>query len=181
MSKQEDTIPVVIMSLAKSIRYAKRLTANPTNDDMETDSPTVKGSKDASLIIIDINDIDHKTFPYFLEYLYTDAIKKLSLPGAVSYQYYLKDVVHADHASELLILCYNMKSELLKSTTCDFIANNLGNIMKTTVIFLIRFIMLYARINKQSSEYKGNIEQNVDNKTCRGNARRLNIYRIKVY
>ncbi|CAF3595033.1 unnamed protein product, partial [Rotaria sp. Silwood2] len=39
--------------------------------------------------------------------------------------------------------------------------------------------MLYARINKQSSEYKGNIEQNVDNKTCRGNARRLNIYRIK--
>ncbi len=48
--------------------------------------------------------------------------------------------------------------------------------------------MLYARINKKSSEYKlsminkGNIQQSVDNKTCRGNARRLNIYiyQIKV-
>jgi hypothetical protein len=42
--------------------------------------------------------------------------------------------------------------------------------------------MLYARINKQCSEYKpsminkGYIQQSVDNKTYRGNARRLNIY-----
>jgi hypothetical protein len=26
-----------------------------------------------------------------------------------------------------------MKSEMLKQTTCDYIANNLGNVMETTV------------------------------------------------
>jgi hypothetical protein len=50
--------------------------------------------------------------------------------------------------SELLILSENMKSEMLKQTTCDYIANNLGNVMETTVseefiiIFLINFLFL---------------------------------------
>jgi hypothetical protein len=41
-----------------------------------------------------------------------------------------------------------MKSEMLKQTTCDYIANNLGNVMETTVseefiiIFLINFLFL---------------------------------------
>lgn len=35
--------------------------------------------------------------------------------------------------SELLMLSDNMKSEMLKQTTCDYIANNLGNVMETTV------------------------------------------------
>ena len=41
-----------------------------------------------------------------------------------------------------------MKSEMLKQTTCDYIANNLGNVMETTVseefiiIFLMNFVLL---------------------------------------
>jgi hypothetical protein len=31
------------------------------------------------------------------------------------------------------MLSDNMKSEMLKQTTCDYIANNLGNVMETTV------------------------------------------------
>ncbi len=38
--------------------------------------------------------------------------------------------------SELLMLSDNMKSEMLKQTTCDYIANNLGNVMETTVCFI---------------------------------------------
>jgi len=45
--------------------------------------------------------------------------------------------------SELLMLSDNMKSEMLKQTTCDYIANNLGNVMETTVCdfcFLFKII-----------------------------------------
>lgn len=41
--------------------------------------------------------------------------------------------------SELLMLSDNMKSEMLKQTTCDYIANNLGNVMETTVCLFINF------------------------------------------
>jgi hypothetical protein len=34
--------------------------------------------------------------------------------------------------SELLVLSDTIKSETLKQSTCDFIANNLGNIMETS-------------------------------------------------
>jgi hypothetical protein len=85
---------------------------------METDSQT---TDDSSLLTIEINDIDRKTIPYFLEYLYTGGIKKLAVPGAVishtlvidlltiasnydvpdlkTYaEYYLKDIIRVDNA-----------------------------------------------------------------------------------
>jgi hypothetical protein len=88
---------------------------------METDSQTAGGPKDSSFLTIDINNIDHKTLPYLLEYIYTGRIKKLALPGAVisppfiidlltiatnydipdlrTYaEYYLKDIICVDNA-----------------------------------------------------------------------------------
>jgi len=88
---------------------------------METDSQTTSGSDDSSFLTIDINDIDPKTMPYFIEYIYTGGIKKLALPGAVishtlvidllkiasNYdipdlriyaEYYLKDIIRVDNA-----------------------------------------------------------------------------------
>jgi len=156
MIKDKETIP---SSPTKIIRHGKR-----TNDNMEIDSQINNGSDDSSFLTIDINDIDRKTMPYFLEYLYTGGIKKLALPGAVishtlvidlltianNYdmadlkiyaEYYLKDIIRVDNACELLILSDNIKSETLKQTTCDFIANNLGNIMETTVSIVYRNIL----------------------------------------
>jgi hypothetical protein len=88
---------------------------------MEIDSQTTSGSEDSSSLIIDINDIDCKTIPYFIEYIYTGGIKKLALSGAVishtlvidlltianNYdipdlriyaEYYLKDIIRVDNA-----------------------------------------------------------------------------------
>ena len=102
-------------------RQNKRSTANATNDSVETDSQTARGLKDSSFITIDINDIDHKTLPYLLEYIYTGGIKKIALPGAgisppliidlltiaTNYdildlrmyaEYYLKDIIRVDNA-----------------------------------------------------------------------------------
>jgi hypothetical protein len=102
-------------------RHGKRSTANPSNDSVETDSQSGNGSEDASLLTIDINDINRGTILYFLEYLYTGGIKKLALPGAVishtlvvdlltiaanydlpdlkTYaEYYLRDIIRVDNA-----------------------------------------------------------------------------------
>jgi hypothetical protein len=38
------------------------------------------------------------------------------------------------------MLSDNMKSEMLKQTTCDYIANNLGNVMETTVCDLVFYL-----------------------------------------
>jgi len=88
---------------------------------MEIDSQINNESDDSSFLTIDINDIDHQTMPYFLEYIYTGGIKKLALPGAVisptlvidlltianNYdipnltvyaEYYLKDIINIDNA-----------------------------------------------------------------------------------
>lgn len=88
---------------------------------METESQGTAGGEDASLLTIDINDIDRKTILYFIEYLYTGGIKKLAVPGAVishtlvidlltiaaNYEmpdlktyaeYYLKDIIRVDNA-----------------------------------------------------------------------------------
>jgi hypothetical protein len=109
-----------------SSRHGKRTTtsatsANTTNESMETDSPAVNTQDDASLLTVDINDIDRKTIVAFLEYVYTGGIKKLSTPGiAISHtlvielltiaanydmpdlktyaEYYLKDIIRVDNA-----------------------------------------------------------------------------------
>jgi len=144
MIKEKET---TFSSPTKTTRHGKRST---TNDNMETDSQTANGSEDSSFLTIDINDIDRKAIPYFLEYMYTDGIKQFVLIShtlvidlltiATNYdmpdlriyaEYYLKDIIRVDNACELLILSDNIKSEMLKQTTCDFIANNLGNIMET--------------------------------------------------
>jgi hypothetical protein len=158
MIKEKETIshPTAVSPPAKPTRHGKRGTAsavNTTNESMDTDIQS--GGDDSSFITIDINDIDRKTILYFLEYVYTGGIKKLALPGAaISHQlvidlltiaanydmpdlktyaeYYLKDIIRVDNACELLMLSDNMKSEMLKQTTCDYIANNLGNVMETT-------------------------------------------------
>jgi len=45
------------------------------------------------------------------------------------------------------MLSDNMKSEMLKQTTCDYIANNLGNVMETTVsVFLSKIMFLIKKI-----------------------------------
>ncbi|UJR38194.1 hypothetical protein I4U23_030867 [Adineta vaga] len=158
MIKEKETSahPAAVSPPAKPTRHGKRATAsaaNTTSESMETDTQ-VGGTDDASFLTIDINDIDRKTILYFLEYVYTGGIKKLALPGAaISHtlvidlltiaanydmpdlktyaEYYLKDIIRVDNACELLMLSDNMKSEMLKQTTCDYIANNLGNVMET--------------------------------------------------
>jgi hypothetical protein len=93
---------------------------------METDTQIGSGTEDSSLLTIDINDIDRKTILYLLEYVYTGGIKKLASPGAA--------------ISHTLVID-NMKSEMLKQTTCDYIANNLGNVMETTVNIFFMIII----------------------------------------
>ncbi|CAF0801237.1 unnamed protein product [Rotaria sordida] len=162
MIKEKETTttihPTAVSPPAKPTRHGKRATAsaaNTTSESMETETQGTSGSEDSSLLTIDINDIDRKTILYFLEYVYTGGIKKLAVPGAVishtlvidlltiaaNYEmpdlktyaeYYLKDIIRVDNACELLMLSDNMKSEMLKQTTCDYIANNLGNVMETT-------------------------------------------------
>ncbi|CAF0719857.1 unnamed protein product [Adineta steineri] len=155
--KETTTHPTAVSPPAKPTRHGKRATAsaaNTTNESMETDTQGGSGTDDSTLLTIDINDIDRKTILYFLEYVYTGGIKKLALPGAaISHtlvidlltiaanydmpdlktyaEYYLKDIIRVDNACELLMLSDNMKSEMLKQTTCDYIANNLGNVMET--------------------------------------------------
>ncbi|CAF1128763.1 unnamed protein product [Adineta ricciae] len=158
MIKEKETSaqPTAVSPPAKPTRHGKRGTAsaaNTTSESMETD--TQGGADDSAFLTIDINDIDRKTILCFLEYVYTGGIKKLALPGAaISHtlvidlltiaanydmpdlktyaEYYLKDIIRVDNACELLMLSDNMKSEMLKQTTCDYIANNLGNVMETT-------------------------------------------------
>lgn len=150
--------PTAVSPPSKPTRHGKRSTASSattTSESMETETQGTTGGDDPSLPIIDIIDIDRKTILCFLEYVYTGGIKKLALPGAVishtlvidlltiaaNYEmpdlktyaeYYLKDIIRVDNACELLMLSDNMKSEMLKQTTCDYIANNLGNVMETT-------------------------------------------------
>lgn len=153
--KESTTQPTAVSPPAKPTRHGKRATANTTNESMETESQAGSNVDDSAFVTIDINDIDKKTILYFIEYVYTGGIKKLAVPGAsVSHQlvidlltiaanydmpdlktyaeYYLKDIIRVDNACELLMLSDNMKSEMLKQTTCDYIANNLGNVMETT-------------------------------------------------
>ncbi|CAF3201190.1 unnamed protein product [Rotaria socialis] len=161
MIKEKETAtvhPTAVSPPAKPTRHGKRATAstaNTTSESMETETQGATGAEDSSLLTIDINDIDRKTILFFLEYVYTGGIKKLGVPGAgISHtlvidlltiaanyempdlktyaEYYLKDIIRVDNACELLMLSDNMKSEMLKQTTCDYIANNLGNVMETT-------------------------------------------------
>jgi len=151
--------PAAVSPPAKPTRHGKRATASAANtttsESMETDTQGTTGADDTSMVTIEINDIDRKTIQHFLEYVYTGGIKKLATPGvpishtlvidllsiAANYdmpdlktyaEYYLKDIIRVDNACELLMLSDNMKSEMLKQTTCDYIANNLGNVMETT-------------------------------------------------
>lgn len=154
--KEATAHPTTVSPPAKPTRHGKRSTASTANTASESIETEIQGaSEDSSLLTIDINDIDRKTIVYFLEYVYTGGIKKLAVPGAViphtlvidlltiaaNYdmpdlkiyaEYYLKDIIRVDNACELLMLSDSMKSEMLKQTTCDYIANNLGNVMETT-------------------------------------------------
>lgn len=112
---------------------------------------TTKRSASDEYLIVELNDIDNQIMPFFLEYLYTNSIKKLPtnnltkiiidlLTIANNYQIndlkiyaetFLRDIIKVENACELLILSDSIKSDTLKQQTCDFIANNLGNIMET--------------------------------------------------
>jgi hypothetical protein len=144
----------LILALRSSV-LAKMIKEKEGGRSSPTKTTRSQPTDDSSFLTIEINDIDQKTIPYFLEYLYTGGIKKLAVPGAIishtlvidlltiannydipdlkTYaEYYLKDIIRVDNACELLVLSDTIKSETLKQTTCDFIANNLGNIMETT-------------------------------------------------
>ncbi|UJR08128.1 hypothetical protein I4U23_012404 [Adineta vaga] len=145
---------IIVNNIALPIqnRSNKRST---TNDTVEMHSQTTNGTKQSSLFTLDINDIDHKTFPYLIEYIYTGGIQKFApsnasispaliidlliiatnydIPDLKTYaESFLKDIIRIDNACELLASCDNTKSDMLKQVTCDFIANNLGHIMETS-------------------------------------------------
>ncbi|CAF0802796.1 unnamed protein product [Adineta ricciae] len=127
---------------------------NKRSNATETNSSATNGTNHLSLLTLDINDIDHQTLPYLLEYIYTGGIQKLVLPTATipssliidlliiatnydipdlrNYaEYFVKDIIRVDNACELLSSYDKTKSDVLKQITCDFIANNLGHIMET--------------------------------------------------
>ncbi|CAF4321317.1 unnamed protein product, partial [Didymodactylos carnosus] len=126
---------------------------NDNNMETEANENQTAGKDGQSFLTIDVDDIESKTMLYFLEYIYTGGIKKLAsaavshtliidlltiaatyeMPDLKNYaEYYLKDIIRVDNACELLMLSEHMKSDCLKQTTCDYIANNLGLIMDTT-------------------------------------------------
>ncbi|CAF0735580.1 unnamed protein product [Didymodactylos carnosus] len=129
-------------------------TTNDNAMETETNENQTTGKGGQSILTIDVDDIEPKTMLYFLEYIYTGGIKNLSstavshtliidlltiaatyeMPDLKNYaEYYLKDIIRVDNACELLMLSDQMKSDCLKQTTCDYIANNLGLIMDTTI------------------------------------------------